>query len=258
LPGRGRNLAIARAANDWIASIDAGNRPQPDWLEQLIATAESDLTAEVVFGVAEPLTDTYFTECAAIILVPNGRLSRSIASSLFRRSAWSKAGCFREDLRSGEDLLFFKGLEAAGVLTTRCAAAVVLWELQRTLADSFRRFALYSRNGMKAGLFKEWQFNVARLYFLLLIFLLAALLFWPLIFLPPAILLLRAERRIRNWYRIKSPERVWRELLSPRRVLTVMTINFVIDLAALFGACQWVLRDRVGRQLETTHSGSLG
>ena len=35
LPGRGRNLAAAQAANDWTAFIDAGITPEPTWLEFL-------------------------------------------------------------------------------------------------------------------------------------------------------------------------------------------------------------------------------
>jgi hypothetical protein len=206
------------------------------------------------------LTDTYFTECAAISFIPNGRLARSIASCMLRRSAWSKAGGFREDLRSGEDLLFFKSLEAARVSTVNCPEAVVTWELQRTLASTFRRFSLYSRNGMRAGLASEWQWNVARLYLLLLLFTLSGLWFLPLLFVPPSILLLRAERRIRNWYRARSPERMWREMINARRVVTVAAINVVIDIATFLGAWQWVVHDRAGdaKELQPSDHGSLG
>ncbi|MCA1614766.1 MAG: glycosyltransferase, partial [Acidobacteria bacterium] len=33
LPGRNRNAAIARAAREWVACIDAGTLPRADWLE---------------------------------------------------------------------------------------------------------------------------------------------------------------------------------------------------------------------------------
>ncbi|MGI8733564.1 MAG: glycosyltransferase [Pyrinomonadaceae bacterium] len=258
LPGRGRNLAIAHASHEWIASIDAGIRPQPDWLAQLVAAARREPDAEVVYGVAEPLRDTYFTECAAITYVPAGRLTQVIPSCLLRRSAWVKAGGFREDLRSSEDLLFFKRLDAAGVRTTKCHDAVVAWELRPTLATTFRRFKVYSRNGMRAGLVREWQYNVTRLYLLMLILLLAALWFWPLLLVPPAILLLRAEKRIRGWYRAQCPQRVWREMLNPRRILTVACINVVIDIATFCGMWQWLVHDRlVPRKESRDHSSSV-
>jgi hypothetical protein len=229
-------------------------------LQQLGAAAQRQPNAEVVYGVAEPLTDTYFKECAAISYVPNGRLTLSVASCLLRRSAWSKAGGFREDLRSGEDLLFFQSLEAARVPTIKCPEAVVTWELQSTLASSFRRFAIYSRNGMRAGLAKQWQHNVSRLYLLLLILSLAALWFWPLLLLPPTILLLRAEKRIQSWYRVRFPERQWREMLNPRRVLTVTVINISIDIATFCGMWQWLVHDRTMRadKWRPSDHGSLG
>jgi glycosyltransferase involved in cell wall biosynthesis len=244
LPGRGRNLAIARASNEWIASIDAGIRPHPDWLEQLVAAARRDPEAEVVYGVAEPLKDTYFTECAAITYVPTGRLTQVIPSCLMRRSAWMKAGGFREDLRSGEDLLFFRSLDAAGVRTTNSDEALVEWELCPTLSGTFRRFVVYSRNGMKAGLARNWQYNVTRLYLVMLLLLIGGIWFWPLLLLPPAILLLRAEKRVQGWFRSQRPENTWREMLNPRRILTVAWINLVIDIATFCGMWQWLVHDR--------------
>lgn len=244
LPGRGRNLAVAQAAHEWIASIDAGIRPHPDWLAQLVAAARREPDAEVVYGVAVPLSYTYYTECAAITYVPQGRLTQSIASCLLRRSAWMKAGGFREDLRSGEDLLFFRNLDAAGVRTTKSHDAVVLWELCPTLAGTFRRFVVYSRNGMKAGLAREWQYSVTRLYLVMMISLVGAVWFWPLLLVPPIILLLRAAKRIQGWYRAQSPQRVWREMLNPRRILTVAGINVIIDIATFAGMWQWLVHDR--------------
>jgi glycosyltransferase involved in cell wall biosynthesis len=244
LPGRGRNLAIARATHEWIASLDGGIRPRPDWLEQLVATARREPEAEIVYGAAEPLTDTYFTECAAVSYVPGGRLTQFIASCLLRRSAWAAAGGFREDLRSGEDLLFFRSLKAAGVKAASCEGALVSWELRPTLARTFRRFTVYSRNNMRAGLGREWQFNVTRLYLILSVLLVAGFFVRPLLLLPPAILLLRTAKRIWSFYRARAPERLWRELLNPRRVLTIAWINVVIDIATLRGLWQWVLHDR--------------
>jgi glycosyltransferase involved in cell wall biosynthesis len=244
LPGRGRNLAIERATHEWIASLDGGIRPRPDWLENLVATARREPEAEIVYGAAEPLTDTYFTECAAVSYVPGGRLTQFIASSLLRRSAWAAAGGFREDLRSGEDLLFFRSLKAAGIKSATCEDALVVWELRPTLARTFRRFSVYSRNNMRAGLGREWQFNVTRLYLIILVLLLAGFFFRPLWLLPPAILLLRTAKRMWNFYRARAPERLWRELLNPRRVLTIAWINVVIDIATLRGLWQWFLYDR--------------
>src|SRR2546423_6474 len=114
LPGRGRNLAIARATHEWVACIDGGIVADADWLRELVACAEREPAAQIIYGRYAPRTDTYFTESAAVAYVPAGR-TRFIASCLLRRAAWTAAGGFREDLRSGEDLLFFQHLARAGV-----------------------------------------------------------------------------------------------------------------------------------------------
>src|SRR6266700_2034234 len=60
LPGRGRNLAAARAAHEWFAFIDAGTTPEPDWLKLLAQRVKVESDADVVYGTYEPVTDSLF------------------------------------------------------------------------------------------------------------------------------------------------------------------------------------------------------
>lgn len=248
-PGRGRNLAIERARHEWIASIDGGNRPEPDWLAELVRAARANPEARIVYGKFRTVADSYFTECAAIAYLPPAEeFHRFIASSLIHRSAWRAAGGFREDLRSGEDLLFFDKLEEAGVVAARTERAVVHWSLQPNARGTLRRFALYSRHGMKAGLGRGWQLGVARFYLVLLVVLLAGAIFWwPLALLAPAALVARAERRIYRWAQSKTTGARLREMLNPKRVLYVVWINLLTDAATFLGVWQWLRRDYVGR-----------
>jgi glycosyltransferase involved in cell wall biosynthesis len=238
LPGRGRNVAIRRASGEWVACIDAGIVPHPDWLKSLVEAAQADPEAEVVYGRYEAATGSYFEECAAVVYAPApGERTRSIASCLLKRAAWERAGGFREDLRSGEDLLFFKRLDEAGARSVHAPAAVVYWSLQPTAAKTFRRFSTYSLNGMRAGLAREWQWRVTRFYLLLAATVAAgALWWWPLLVVPPLVLAARAARRVSRWRGgslLKS--------LGPRRVLTVAWINLVIDAAMFAGMLRWLL-----------------
>ena len=241
LPGRARNLAIARARFEWIATIDGGTRPRPDWLAELVAASQREPEARIIYGIAEPVTDTYFTQSAAVAYVPQGgRIQPSIASALLHQSAWAAVGGFPEDLRSGEDLLFFRAVKAVQVPRANCDTAVVAWQLSPNTISTFRRFTAYSRSNLKAGLGREWQLNVVRLYVLFIVLVLAALWFWPLLAAPPLLYLLRVETRISQWYQIKEPTHITRALLSPRRVSTVMWIQLIVDLATLVGLAQWV------------------
>ena len=248
LPGRGRNLAIERAAGEWVACIDAGIVPRADWLQELAEAAARTPSADVIYGRYEAVTDTYFTECAAIVYAPApGERTRSIASCLLKRAAWAAAGGFREDLRSGEDLLFFKALEDARAHAAFADEAVVYWTLQPSTRATFQRFAKYSRHGMKAGLAAGWQVRVTRLYVLMLVAALAGALFWlPLIGLPPLVLLLRAARRTGRWFGRASRARALAEIFNPRRLLAVAWINLVIDVAMFRGMLDWLTNDRFG------------
>src|SRR5947209_8102392 len=126
LPGRNRNLAIARASREWVACVDAGTVPRRDWLERLVEAARREPRARVVFGCYEALAESFFTRCAAAVYVPApGELVRSTASCLMHRSAWERGGRFREDLRSAEDRRFFLALDAARVPVTHAPEAFV-------------------------------------------------------------------------------------------------------------------------------------
>src|SRR5260370_18415670 len=48
-PGRGRNVGIAAASNDWIALTDAGISLDPNWLKRLLEAAEQDPLIDVVY-----------------------------------------------------------------------------------------------------------------------------------------------------------------------------------------------------------------
>lgn len=247
LPGRNRNAALERATLEWSACIDAGTLPRGDWLERLVEAARQAPEARVVFGGFEAVTDSFFTRAAAVTYVPApGECIRSTASCLLHREAWERAGRFREDLRSAEDLLFFRELKAAGVREAFAPGAVVAWELQPTLASTFRKFAAYARSNIRAGLAREWQYGVARFYLVLLATAASGLFFRPLLLLPAALLVLRAARRVWKWHAHLPTARRALELLHLPRLLAVAWINFVIDVAMFWGTLQWFIYDRRG------------
>lgn len=247
LPGRNRNLAIARASSEWIACVDAGCVPRLDWLEKLVAAASREPRARVVFGQYEALAESFFTRCAAVTYVPApGEPVRSTASCMLHRSAWELAGPFREDLRSAEDLLFFRALDAAHVSSTHAPDAFVAWELRPTLASTFRKFTVYARNNMRAGLGREWQRGVARFYAVMLASLVAGFFFRPLLLAPPLLLLLRGARRVWTWHARDETSRRAAALFNLPRVLVVTWINFIIDVAMFYGTFQWFVHDHIG------------
>lgn len=249
LPGRGRNLAAAEAKYEWLAFTDGGIRLAKDWLEALISKAQEEDSIDIVYGHLEPVTDTFFTECAAIAYVPppkpqEGGVSRPrfIASSLLRREAWTKVNGFPEHLRSAEDLIFMDRLDNAGYRAVFEPRSRVFWRLRPTLKSTFKRFLVYSLSNIRAGYFNQWQARILFRYAILLVVLVAVLLVDPRwSWVPFALWLLMlsaraivAIRRNRECY----PGSFVRNV---RRALMVVAILAVLDGAAIIGWLQWLV-----------------
>jgi glycosyltransferase involved in cell wall biosynthesis len=251
LPGRGRNLGAAAAQFEWLAFTDAGIRLNRDWLETLVARAAQDASVDIVYGSWEPVTDTFFKECAAIAYVPppsprDGIVARPrfIASTLLRREAWKRVGGFPEDLRSAEDLLFMDRLEAAGYRAVFEPGAQVHWNLRPTLGTTFKRFLVYSRNNIRAGLWRQWQATILFRYAMLLVLLVLALLvdpWWVLVPVAAWLFMLAARAAVsirRNRY--CYPASLFHNVLRGSLIVWLLA---VLDVAAIIGSVQWLLFD---------------
>ena len=251
LPGRGRNLGAAQASYEWLGFTDAGIRLANNWLEILVAKVEEDESIDVVYGAVEPVTNTFFKQCAAIAYVQPPVLldgveirSRFIASTLLRREAWQAVKGFPEDLRSAEDLVFMNRVEDAGYRYVFEPRAVVHWDLRPTLGTTFKRFLLYSRNNIRAGLFRQWQARILMRYGVLAVLLILALIVEPAwAWFPIAAWLLMlaaraavAVRRNRVCYPASFLQNVMRGVM-------VMSLLAVLDAAAIIGSIQWLLLD---------------
>jgi len=236
-PGRGRNIGIEAASNDWIALTDAGICLEPTWLERLVAEVERDPSVNLVFGAYEARAETFFQQCAAAAYVapkqhrPGGLMrGPSIASCLLHRSLWRAVGGF-PDLRAAEDLIFMEQCQRVGRIAW-APQALVRWQLQPTLDATFRRFALYSYHNVLAGRQRYWHYGVARKYLVaLVIVILAAAHSRVWLFALFIAVFARAAKSIWNY---DEPRRLaW--LFNPARLLLVGTILAVIDLATFVG-----------------------
>ncbi len=253
LPGRGRNLGAAAANSEWLGFTDAGIRLAHDWLESLVTRAETDGSIDIVYGAWEPVTDTFFKECAAIAYVPppisrDGVISRPrfIASTLLRKEAWTGVNGFPEDLRSAEDLVFMNRMESAGYRAVFEPRAQVHWNLRPTLGATFKRFLVYSRNNIRAGLWREWQATILSRYALLLGFLAAVLLVQPSWWWIPLalwVLMLVSRAIVSIWRNRRCYPASF--IHNMRRVIVVTAILAVLDAAAIAGSAQWLFLDAV-------------
>lgn len=253
LPGRGRNLAVAHSNSEWLAFTDAGIRPCSDWLEKLAEQTVRDAAVDVVYGSYQPITDTFFKSCAAIAYVSpaaeiDGVLMRPrfIASALIRRGVFETVGGFPEHLRSAEDLLFMNRIEAAEFRIAYAPAAVVHWNLQPNFWRTFRRFTVYARNNIRAGLWREWQKPILSRYLVLVLLTLPSIFLgarWLLIPVGLWLVMLLARSLVamrRN--RVSYPASLGRSVL---RLVILLPLIAVLDLGSIIGSFQWLLTDKL-------------
>ena len=241
-PGKGRNIGISAASNEWVALTDAGIRLEPRWLEELVKVVRQDPDVDMVYGHYEPVVDSFFERNAALVYVPptqpkNGGMMRGpfIASSLLRRSVWQAVGGF-PDLRAAEDLIFMERIERQGFKIGWAPDACVWWQLRPTLLTTFQRFVLYSRHNVLAGRQRYWHYGIARQYVVALLVVLLALVTraWWLLLAIPIGLLLRVFRSIWRQRELLTIGAV----LNPFRWAQVLIITLAIDLATFVGWIQ--------------------
>ena len=241
LPGQGRNIGVANASFDWIAFTDPSNRLEPDWLAKLIEIAHSDPETGVVFGNFDPITDSFFKQCAAIAYLPNKTPRANsavrgpfIPSSLVRGDVWHAVGGF-PNLRAAEDLIFFKEIERKGFKMKWAPKATAHSEMSPTLGSTFRRFVIYSCVNVWAGRQPWWHYGVSRLFVFSLPFVTLAVwksAWWLLV--PLAGLIARVGKNI--WLHRESRRLLW--FFNPLRFGYVLIITLAVDLATFAG---WVL-----------------
>lgn len=253
LPGRGRNLAAARATSGWLAFVDAGTLPACDWLELLASEVERDPSVEVVFGAWEPRVESFFEECAAIayayespVEIDGVKISPPcVGSSMVRREVWQRVGGFAEDLRAGEDILFMDRLGDRQFRTAYAPRAVVAWQMPPTLGATFKRFRLYSRHNLRAGLWRRWHAAIITRYALVaLVALSSVALGARMIAVAFALwLLMLTSRAAAASYRKRG---VFKTTLmrGALRFIALVPIIAVIDAATLAGALHWLVVDR--------------
>ena len=109
---RGRNVAIAAAKSELIATADAGCTYAPDWLRNLTAplaagAAQYALGGSCLDPADHSLWDVASAPFFSVKLSPLEPTKSCTARSMaFTKSLWAKIGGFPEDVLVGEDTLF--------------------------------------------------------------------------------------------------------------------------------------------------------
>lgn len=154
----GRNAAIAETSAEIVASLDAGVRLDPSWLERITRPFFSEDPPDVVSGFFLPDPHGPFETALAATTLPlldeikPERFLPSSRSVAFRKTAWRAVGGYPEWLDYCEDLVFDLDLRAAGRRFLFEPGAVVYFRPRPSLGAFFRQYYLYARGDGKADL----------------------------------------------------------------------------------------------------------
>ncbi len=155
LPGAARNAGVAAAHSPWIAFIDGGIVPEPDWIERLLGCAEV-LGVRAVFGTCEFEVDDNTQRAICALTYGYGAVHAVLPASLFHRELFQAIGPFREDLRSAEDILWMRAFTRLFGAMPVCREARVHYSIHfpRSLAAIFRKWRTNTRSTVRAGVSK--------------------------------------------------------------------------------------------------------
>ena len=248
MPGKGRNMGAEYATSEWLAFTDAGIRLDKHWLENMIKKQRQTPGSGIIYGNFSPQINSFFDKCAAIAYVPALRLgsirSKSIASSLFKKEIWKKAGGF-PDWRATEDLVFMERAEELNYPVAFAPDAMVYWQLRPDLKSTYKKFELYSTYNVWAGRQAYWHYGIARQYAVMLIPVLLAFLYsWYWLLSIPAWISARVAKRIglhRHEFGIKT-------MFNPAVFFMVMVITLVMDAATFSGWLKALLQKKKHRK----------
>jgi glycosyltransferase involved in cell wall biosynthesis len=277
---RGRNVAIAAASSDVIASVDAGVWLEPRWLEQLVTPLIGEQVSGIGYSGSQPPSNTQYPipntqhppSVVAGFFVPDVQTTFEIAmgatvlptpkdvdpttflpssrSVAFTKAAWQAAGGYPEWIDYCEDLIFdFRLRDVAGPFAW-APAAVVHFRPRGSLKAFFKQYYRYARGDGKADLWRKRHAVRYVTYLVALPILLALSILhtplWLLALLAGIVAYSRTPfRRLRPHLPSLSPlERV-------KAVLLIPVIRAVGDVAKMLGyPAGWFWRLRNWRRAE--------
>lgn len=227
-PGAARNAGIMESTQPWIAFLDAGITPDPQWLRVLVETGQSTQAAGV-FGITRFTGQDALTTALCALSYGQGAMRSTLPGSMFRREVFAEIGEFDPALRAGEDRLWLAGFDQRyhpRVIDSR--ATVEYFHFPPSLTAAAAKWFGYERHAGRAGLNK----SAGIAYLVALIAIIAAFALGPaaVLALGMCYLLVRGiadpMRRSRRWD-------WWRTY--PASILLAPLCAVVIDAAKFAG-----------------------
>ena len=234
-PGAARNAGVRAATQEWIAFIDAGIVPSGNWLAALWACQQKS-GKPAMFGVCRFVSDEVLGKILCALSYGYERVRPVLPASLFRRDLFDRVAFFEPGLRAGEDILWQRALESAGIATETCWDAHVEYRhFPDSLQHAARKWFTYEQSVTAAGVGGSLRVAVQ----FAVLFLCAWLILDPTraVFGLAAYALLRgvADPLRRSGWRPWWGTRIW-------AVLAAVPVAALIDVSAATGRVTRILK----------------
>ncbi|MHA1251121.1 MAG: glycosyltransferase family A protein [Candidatus Helarchaeota archaeon] len=247
-PGKARNIGIKNSSSEIIAFLDAGVFIQKTWLENLINPLLKDKHLDGTYGGWSAYCRSKFEKYFSMIyLTPRKKVNNeyirypSTMSFAIRRKILSTNLLFREDLRSGEDLIFFKKLPD-DIRFAVSSNSEVLWRPPSSFSEALKKIFLYSVND---GLLKLKVGNYIKKTLMVCFF---ALLLYDTVFISyKFIFLVFFFFYVIQYHLARKNAKEFNEnpffLKNPFLFISIGIFNFIISLAGFYlGVTKKLLR----------------
>jgi cellulose synthase/poly-beta-1,6-N-acetylglucosamine synthase-like glycosyltransferase len=233
----GRNFAVSKTTSPIIAITDAGCKPDPTWLAEIVKPFSNPQT-QVVSGFYRGFAATVFEYCLIpYILVMPDRVnpleffpsSRSMAIS---RTAWNKSGGFNPLIDPSEDFELAHYLKKLGYRFTFAPRAQVVWYPKQTLSEAAWMFLRFAYGDIQAGIIRP-KIKLLAVRYLLFTYLCFVAAYFPSLIFP----LLFAMLGYLFWAVAKN----YKYVNAPQAIFWLPVLQITADICVLFGSLMSLL-----------------
>ena len=242
-PGAGRNVGISNAKGKWIAFLDVGIVPEPEWLKALFDCVNVH-QGEGVFGVCRFSGEGVIGRAACALSYGHGVIQENtLPGALFDRKVFAvdkeNVRLFRPDLRAAEDTIWKDNTHVKHV----CREAVVHYtKFPNSVQEVLIKWFSYSSSQAKAGVSKGQQiaYSACLCLFVAGALVNASVTMFVLGIYVVARGVLDPIRRSRSWH--------WWEG-EPLALVAAVPLSLIMDIAKatgfLFGYAERVIGNRL-------------